>query len=251
MTQTGLISFLAAAVTAVLTYFVSPPHPDLCRADLADIHCPVCDPLAGIHRPETEPTCSYSPPSPTPPPSPPSSPPPPRFQSLQAELPLSPALRSYLLPRTSLVLMWETQCVIFTVFLPLCFSLFLLCCLQGDHRPEAKMHRLSHGDVCISTTGGWNHCSGSGGQVSESDTTASESLYSFFPRQYALTVTGIKWNTIPQCKHFSSLILRVEYMCVRACLPVCKCARLSGSRCWPKSQPRNFFPQQIKLLIIS
>lgn len=62
-------------------------------------------------------------------------------------------------------------CFIFTVFLHLYFSLFS--CLQGDHRPEAKMHRLSHRDVRFGATGCWDHRSGSGGQVSKKDTALS------------------------------------------------------------------------------
>lgn len=44
--------------------------------------------------------------------------------------------------------------------------LSILSRLQGDHRPEAKMHRLSHGDVGLGAASCRHHRSGSGGQVS-------------------------------------------------------------------------------------
>lgn len=56
---------------------------------------------------------------------------------------------------------------------------FPLSCLQGDHRPEGKMHRLSHRDVRFRTAGGWDHRSGSGGQVSEKNTALSSEKRSF------------------------------------------------------------------------
>lgn len=59
------------------------------------------------------------------------------------------------------------------------FFFFVLSRLQGDHRPEGKMHGLSHRDVRFRTAGGWDHRSGSGGQVSKKNTALSSEKRSF------------------------------------------------------------------------
>lgn len=76
-------------------------------------------------------------------------------------------------PWSSLILTWgntmcHNNCVSTSVFL--CISLSSP--LQGDHRPEAKMHWLSHRDVRFGPAGCWDHRSSSGGEVSETNTSS-------------------------------------------------------------------------------
>lgn len=151
VTQTGFIS------SPVLAETKEQKHPGC--PDLADLHSlpphllpSCCDPLAQRHRPA---------------------------QSFHLLLFLLHCCRHRLnLPLFLTFNLCQHELFLFIVFLhPNFFS--ALSCLQGDHRPEGKMHRLSHGDVCFRTAGGWDHRSGSGGQVSKKNTALSSEKRSF------------------------------------------------------------------------
>lgn len=124
-------------------------------SDLADLHSlpPCCDPFAQNHRPA---------------------------QSFRLLLFLLHCCRHHLnLPIFLTFNLCQHELILFIVFLHPNFFFFVPSRLQGDHGPEGKMHGLSHRDVRFRTAGGWDHRSGSGGQVSKKSTGLSPEKKSF------------------------------------------------------------------------